>query len=334
MFFYKNIGYKHTSIVSSFSESKYKEFVDDFEKIGDYARLYSKYGGKSLQDFIDYGTEFITDLVQIYFSKVQSANYITNIQILDFVKKFYGVGYSNYMIELETVSKGILIKTNDLTNKGWKNIEINQLFFSCYETILGELEARYTMVSSAIDEPISDYFDLYSAETIQKSDITVIDDSILFDEEYGFVEQTSNKTLIGAGIESYDDKKYIIHLPDVGSNTENILHELGHILYDIAYETTTIFEQKIAYESKKLDEGKKVQSNEFEELFCNSFVDFIHRKNIEAGITEDLNKLRKINNSIDFDSYFMDILYKNKIKQDVKRLTKMNGFIKHLMKKI
>ena len=92
----------------------------------------------------------------------------------------------------------------------------------------------------------------------------------------------------------------IIHLPDEYSNSINILHELGHIVFDILVETKDILNEQSKYE----DEVNKAGYESFEEYLCDSFVDFIQRMKVDEGLTEDLNEERKVTNYDSFDYYF------------------------------
>jgi len=340
MFFFQDIIKKHEYITSIFSEEKYKLFnkkIQQFlkNKSTYYIKLGVKYHTLNLSEFVGIGNQFIIDLIMAYLDESKIYPRTRNsTEILLFIEEFYGVGYKNYMIDIKMISDKVQVKINELSDKGWSTADINRLFFSCYETILGELEARYTMDSSIVDEEIRDYFSLYSTEIVKQSDVTVIDNSLLFDADLGFYEDVNTKTIVGAGIEKYDDNKYIMHLPDVYSNSENVLHELGHILYDIVYENTKIFEKKIAFEDKSFAEKGVIKKSEFEELFCNSFVDYIHRLDIDQNLTDDLNEIRKVQNLKEFDNYFDEVLYQNEMKFDIRTLKTMNMFVLQVNHKI
>jgi hypothetical protein len=113
---------------------------------------------------------------------------------------------------------------------------------------------------------------------------------------------------IKAAIE-YANGHYIIHLPDEYSNSVNILHELGHIMFDILVESKNLLNEQSKYE----EDVKKAKYDSFEEYVCDSFVDFIHRKKIDEGLYEDLNEESTIKNYDKFDYYFKSILFDNEL---------------------
>jgi hypothetical protein len=186
MFFYKEIIKKHESLLNTLTEEQFIEMQRGILRIHSIfytgTSFFKKYENVNYLEFKDFGGEFMTDLLSAYLIETKQPNYTNKREFLIFIQTYYGVGFRNYFIDIENLTKKIAIKSTELLGKGWTSRDINSLYFSCYETILGELEARYTMVSNVVDEEIKDYFNLYSSETIKKSDIALIDNSILFDE--------------------------------------------------------------------------------------------------------------------------------------------------------
>lgn len=232
-----------------------------------------------------------------------------------FISKHYGDKYIMVFDENLKKAEEILQKNQSLIAKGWKPNDIHMLNFQTYEAILGEVESRFVQNTANIEKELSGYFAYYSSESILPENITVLAE----------IPPLDAPKVIKAAIE-YANGHYIIHLPDEYSNSINILHELGHIVFDILVEKYNILNEESKYEQQVKD----ANYDSFEEYVCDSFVDFIHRMNIEEGLTEDLNDERKITNFKSFDYYFKSILLKNEYVVDEKSLTQMLTYINYI----
>jgi hypothetical protein len=232
-----------------------------------------------------------------------------------FISKHYGDNYIMVFDENLKKAEGILQKNESLIAKGWTPNDITALNFQTYEAILGEVESRFVQETVHIDRDLSDYFAFYTSESILPENITVIAE----------IPPLNVPKEIKAAIE-YANGHYIIHLPDEYSNSVNILHELGHIVFDILVETKDILNDESKYE----DEVKKAGYESFEEYVCDSFVDFIQRMKIDEGLTEDLNDERKVRNYDSFDYYFKSILLENELVIDENGLKNRLTFINYV----
>ena len=127
---------------------------------------------------------------------------------------------------------------------------------------------------------------------------------------------------VAAGIETLDEK-YIIHLPDEYSNSVPLLHETGHIIFDM------VVEQVYA----NPDSITSALSNNYEnveEYFCDSFVDYIQRKKIDPSLTEDLDSEREVTNYTEFDGIFESVLYSTTAVDEAGILKRLNFVMKIL----
>lgn len=232
-----------------------------------------------------------------------------------FISKYYGDNYIMVFDENLKKAEDILQKNESLIAKGWTPNDITALNFQTYEAILGEVESRFVQETVHIDRDLSDYFAFYTSESILPENITV------------FVEipPLNVPKNIKAAIE-YANGHYIIHLPDEYSNSVNILHELGHIVFDILVETKDILNDESKYE----DEVRKAGYESFEEYICDSFVDFIQRMKIDEGLAEDLNEERKVTNYNSFDYYFKSILLENELVIDENGFKNRLSFIDYI----
>jgi hypothetical protein len=202
--------------------------------------------------------------------------------IEDFVKQYVGADYIEvFKMSLEQTKKTIERDTN-LQSKGWTAHDLKILNFATYQSLLGEVESRFVQQTSQLPKSLMDYFDFYTSETIDYGKLTVYNDSMVEDDGKNY--EAAVETYVENGM-----NKYIIHLGDV-SNTINLLHETGHILADFANE----------FESAMIVD---------EEAFCNSFVDYVHRKNIDPMLTEQLDSERSVKNLTEYDELFDKMLY-------------------------
>lgn len=259
-------------------------------------------------------SDFAYTLLHIYTFLSDKKRIVTQI-----VEKYFQKEYIDLFEEALKQSQAILLKNQSLIAKGWTPNDISILNFQTYEALMGETESRFVQNTSKIDAELRDYFALYSAETIDPYKITVINES----------EISEAPQNIKAAIET-DDGSYIIHLTSQYSNTVNILHEVGHIIYDILVDVGIVNPLDPKIEQEAIINGY-MQS---EEYICDSFVDYVQRKNFEAGLTEDMNEERKITNYNTFDKYFDSILLFNPNPIDAVGIKRRTEFVKMILKSL
>lgn len=240
----------------------------------------------SKEESINYNASSIGYYIVSIYSMVEETNSIID----KFVSKHIGSEYIDLFKQALSQNKKAVERDVRLSKHGWTAKDLYILNFQTYESLMGEVEARFTQQTSKIPKPLADYFDFYTSETIDPSRVAVLSDNMLFDEKEA-----------EAGIETRDGK-YIIHLPDDYSNSVNILHETGHIFYD--FEKDAVLSDAEAITDALMKEFKSV-----EEYFCASFVDYIHRKNIDPMLTADLDGQRSILDYNYFDKIFDTALF-------------------------
>jgi hypothetical protein len=215
----------------------------------------------------------------------------TNEFIEKFVVTNIGKEYMDFFKQALVQNKKTVERDLEFSKKGWSEKDLYILNFQIYESLVGEVESRFTQQTTKIPKELKNYFEFYTSETIDSSKVNVISNSIFTDE---------GKNVI-AGIET-NNGKYIIHLPDKYSNSVFLLHETGHILFDFASEEVYANPNSIA--SAEANNYQNV-----EEYFCDSFVDYIQRKRIDPALTADLEEDRTITNYTEFDEIFEKMLF-------------------------
>ena len=238
-------------------------------------------------------TEFSYILLNFYTFTFQNKASITNI-----VSTFFDKKYIKLFEDTLKQSQAVLLKNQGLINKGWTPRDIYMLNFQTYQSLLGEAESRFVQNTVNVKEELRDYFSLYTSETLETYKITVINENNLM----------QNQKVIKAAIEQANGY-YIIHLPSEYSNTINILHEVGHIIYDILVDDEIVNPLDPYIEKEAIKEGYENS----EEYICDSFVDYIQRKKFDVGLVEDMDENRKVTNYDKFDEYFETILLYNSI---------------------
>lgn len=259
-------------------------------------------------------SDFAYTLLHIYTFAFEKKRIVTQV-----VEKYFDKKYIELFEEALKQSQAILLKNQSLIAKGWTPNDISILNFQTYEALMGETESRFVQNTSQVDAELRDYFALYSSETIDPYKITVINES----------EISEAPENIKAAIETHDGS-YIIHLRSQYSNTINLLHEVGHIIYDILVDVGIVnpLDPKIEREANM---NGYTQS---EEYICDSFVDYVQRKNFEAALTEDMNEERKITNYNTFDKYFDSILLYNPNPIDAVGIKRRTEFVKMILKSL
>ena len=240
------------------------------------------------------------------------------ILIYDFVKKYIGNDYLEFFQESLLANKRAVEKEAKMTKEGWTPYDLYILNFQAYESLNGEVEARFTQQTSKMPEVLRDYFDFYTSETINPSKVQVYSDAAFMDEGK-FAE---------AGVETTEDNKYIIHLPEEYSNSINLLHETGHILFDLLRENITI---KPEHQTNAIEKGFE----NVEEYFCASLVDYVQRKNIDPMLTADIEYDRQVLNYDEFDTIIDEAFYFNEEINEAglqKRLTYVMALVNNIEK--
>lgn len=233
----------------------------------------------------------------------------TNGDIDKFIDEFVGKDYIELFKQALMQNRKAVERETNLTQKGWTAQDLYILNFQTYESLVGEVEARFTQQTSKIPKELKNYFEFYTSETINPSKVAVISESILSDVQSEAALETK-------------DGKYVMHLPEAYSNSVNILHETGHILFD--------FVPEILSDAEATEKAILLDYRSVEEYFCASFVDYIHRKDIDPLLTKDLSNEREIVNFKDFDSVFENLLYGKSVIDEF-GLAKRLDFVSKLM---
>jgi hypothetical protein len=225
--------------------------------------------------------------------------------IEEFITKHIGAEYIELFKHSLEQNKKVIEKDQHLIKKGWTAQDLYILNFQLYESLIGEIESRYTQQTTKIPKELVDYFDYYTSETVDTDKVSVLNNSVLFDGGNAI-----------ASLETTTDGKYIIHIPtEIYSNSLNILHETGHILYDLAQEQIAMI------------------GTVNEEDFCHEFVHYVYKKNIDPMLTSDLEELLQddeFTSTGEFDFIFDTILF-SKSEIDESGLLKRLDFVMKIL---
>lgn len=228
-----------------------------------------------------------------------------NVYIEKFISKYVGKDYMDLFKMSLVQTRDLILKETDMASKGWTAQDLYILNFQLYESLIGEVEARFTQQTTRMPQVLLNYFDFYTSETVDITKVGVINNSILANGGVDFV----------AAIETTPDEKYIIHLPDELSNSVNLLHETGHILFDL-------LKDKVYFDKDAILS---------EEYFCACFLDYIHRRNIDPMLTADLDNQRTKENLTHFDNLFEEALFLQKKEIDERGLILRLEFVTKIL---
>jgi len=318
-----NFQKRFTEVASLIPVEKFQELIDKLKSrtYRDYQIRYKNrfINASSYINMIYKGLEnIIKEPNQINEKAVDISYYIvtlysmvdeTNGDIEKFVEQYVGIDYIELFKQALAQNRKAVERETNLVQKGWTAQDLYILNFQTYESLVGEVEARFTQQTSKIPKELKNYFEFYTSETVNPSRVAVISETILSDVQAEAALETK-------------DGKYVMHLPETYSNTINILHETGHILFD--------FVPEILADAEATEKAILLDYRSVEEFFCASFVDYIHRKNIDPLLTEDLNKEREVVNFTEFDTIFDNLLY-GKSEIDEFGLSKRLDFVSKLM---
>jgi hypothetical protein len=250
---------------------------------------------KSLESYVADTKSIIANANSICFILISIYSLVndTNIIIGEFITKHIGKDYLEVFQEALQANEKTVVREHQLTKQGWTPKDLYILNFLTYESLSGEIEARFTQQTANIPKSLRDYFDFYTSETIDSSKVAVFNEAAYM----------SKGKIAEAGIESIDGGKYIMHLPvNEFSNSINILHETGHILYDFLSEN-------IETNPDYLPSATQNGFENIEEYFCASFVDYVQRKNIDPLLSEDISYDRKVKDFQEFDKLIDNAFY-------------------------
>jgi hypothetical protein len=188
------------------------------------------------------------------------------------VTDYLGNYFVPAMQEIDALLNKASNKKSVLKNQGYSGQEIESLFFSAYETLVGEIESRDVQHTSKLEAEVKGYALPLTSERIDES-ITPI--TAIYK---GMIEELPESVM--GGLESVGDGKYIIHLfGDI--NPTPVLHELAHIIY---YMFDHLNPGKIIQENilpEKIAEAGGVR-----EAFCDLFLSYLIRQDFISQRTK------------------------------------------------
>lgn len=226
------------------------------------------------------------------------------------IAKFLGKDCESILKEIDDILNKAENRKFILNQQGYSGQEIESIFFSMYESLGGEIESRDVEHTSMLDPELKGYSLPQSSEYIEEGKITSI-----FKGMFSGVPQN-----IVGGCENVGDGKYIIHLFD-SSSPEPILHELGHILYDLVEPHTAVPKADMILPSGKFDP----------ETFCELLMCYFVRQDINPRFTRSIAEGRKLMEWTFMDETFDSIFkHKDDFDETDKKLVDMLSYMKGL----
>jgi hypothetical protein len=310
---------------------KWKKLADDIQNSGDTGIIKIIIDGKEIKR--NYGTSNLTilsDLIryksddpnmlnlyaqQIAYSFLEVASVYPNAaqSIEQFLTNEINYQCTELFEMCQSEIKKLTQKHSDLTFKGWSSDDIKMLNFRAYQYLVGEFESRYIQATTKINPDLLTYFTPYTSETINPEEVNVYGN-----DNRGYTESSSK-----FGIELTPDNRYILHTKKNKDAPIMILHEYGHIIFDLLKEEN-ITEIEYSYD--------KSSGINVEEYFCESFVDYVVRKNINKEFNETIEDIYVVKDYNRYDLLFDDFLFgAEEIKIDEKKLSDMLSFINKIL---
>lgn len=308
---------------------KWVKLADDLEVAGDDGKV--KVIIKDEEKTIKYGRQTLIDVSKLIRQKASSANEINlysqqiayNFLLLpkiypnasQVVIKFLNENINYSCVELfeessEHIQKQIE-KAELLKNKGWSDLDIRILNIRAYLYLVGEFESRYIQSTMKIKPELLSYFTPYTSETINPNEVNV----------YGNGNEIFDNKKTQYGIETTSNNKYILHTKKGVDAPRMILHEYGHIIYDLIKDEN-ITEIEYGYDKNS---GLMV-----EEYFCDSFLDYIVRKEFDKKLSEQIKKQKKGKTFDKYDILFDEFFMGEKKEFDDTELKKMLFFVNQI----
>ncbi len=191
----------------------------------------------------------------------------------DFIDLLYEITVGNIYELTEIINDGLEKAaglTEKLQNEGYRQEDIQRIFFNAYEDLMGETESRSVQHQMMAESKYANYFYLYGWENSPARKIAVINDE--------YVEVDTN--MLQGAIERINDE-YILHFKQSYS-VEPFLHELGHFVDDMlcldGHKELIDAQYGLATTAKSRDE-----------YFVDCFLGYIQDTIIDANIQKDLS---------------------------------------------
>jgi hypothetical protein len=187
-----------------------------------------------------------------------------------------------------------------MQEEGYKNEDVQSIFFNAYEDLMGETESRSVQHQMMVDGKYSGYFYLYSWENAPARSISVINDEYI---------DIDSKTILGA-VETIRDG-YILHFKQSYS-VEPFLHELGHIVDDIICANGG----GVAVDEEYAKAGTTKSRSEF---FVDCFLGYVRDNVFDNNIQKDLLKNFSLKRNVVIDSFLNEIMGAETVSKDYLR---------------
>lgn len=265
----------------------------------------------SLKDAVDNSKELndAGETVGLILVSAVSSFPETSKMVSDFIIQNFGQDYQTFFNVLSVVNIEMIKRSQILATKGWTRADISILNFRAYLYLAGELESRYVQQTLKLNEQLSDYFLLYTSETINPKEVNV----------YGH-EIAGGTTADRYGLETTSDNKYVLHTAKRKENIPFIIHEMAHALYDIVKDRYADLLQIASGEA-----------NNIQEAFCESFVDYVAKKEFAPEITEHIKNNRGIFDTGMYDMIFDELFNPEPKEIEEEKLTAMYNFVQQLL---
>jgi hypothetical protein len=199
----------------------------------------------------------------------EEGDFSTNSIVLYLQKKLGDIVFELFENVAEGYSQAKKYREKLISEEGLRDEDVRNVLFKSYENLYGELESRSTQSSRYVDSEYKNYFYLTKWENSPIQQITIIDG----------VEQIIDCTKIKAAVETKDES-YVMHFQKTMS-CEPILHELGHIVYDVL---KTLGHNDII--EKEFD--KEMMIDDIDEFFVVKFLGYLKERIEDYDLVNDV----------------------------------------------
>ena len=201
-------------------------------------------------------------------------NDIANNEIVDFLADNYIEQQALFYEIMQNIVDGQAAASKYreiLRTRGYGSEDIQNVQFSNYERLYGEIESRSVQHSRALDGELKNYFTMTSWEREPIELVTVID---------GRVEILDVEKIKGA-VETKDDK-YVMHFLR-SLDCIPFLHELGHIVHDGL--------RKLGHDDViNAEYNKTYQFSDVEEFFVAKFLTYLRERIDDETLQNDFRQ--------------------------------------------
>ena len=258
----------------------------------------------------------IFDIIMVALMTIKSDSGEQGMKTLtSYMRDAFGDGFINIWTKIDELITAAQQYQQELSRKGWNDLDLKMLLFQYYYGLMGEMESR-EVESVDYEGELRKYFKYYTFDSVEQEYQSVY---------YPDMPQENQKFPV-AGIERDNDERYVMHLKkdEMSVNLEAVLHELGHIVYD---EADNYPQMNEVTDSWLGVDNKPFFNDNYEEYFVELFICYLVRKNEGVKVYDTIRPKRTLLHVDVADKLFIEMFTNTTGHMPVDKIMQMMKFL-------